>query len=118
MDKPFFIGQRSLQIVNQKPLKQKLVGFAIDRSELPPQECNLVIEADEIAGRVTSIAFSPTLNRQIGLAYVKPELGDRNSFSIRRSDGSLVTATVSPTPFYDPENLRQKEAAIREEVKV
>ncbi|MBD2090963.1 (2Fe-2S)-binding protein [Microcoleus sp. FACHB-1515] len=118
MDKPFFIGQRSLQIVNRKPLKQKLVGFSIDPSEAPPQECNLVIDNDEIAGRVTSIAFSPTLDRFIGLAYVKPELVDRGSFAIRRSNGSIVTATITPTPFYDPENLRQKETAIREEVKV
>jgi len=28
-----------------------------------PQECHLVIDRGEIAGRVTSIAFSPTLRR-------------------------------------------------------
>ena len=79
-----------------------------------------MIDRNEIAGRITSIAFSPSLKRFIGLAYVKPELatvGDR--ISIRRSDGSFVAATISPTPFYDPENLRQKEAAAkREEVVV
>jgi sarcosine oxidase, subunit alpha len=67
-----------------------------------------VIDRGEIAGRVTSIAFSPTLQRYIGLAYVKPALADLGRFDIRGIDGSMSTATISPTPFYDPENLRQK----------
>jgi sarcosine oxidase subunit alpha len=122
MDKPFFIGQRSLQVVTKRPLKQILVGFVLDPDfwGTPPQGCHLIIDCNEIAGRVTSIGFSPTLERYIGLAYVKPEMagiGDR--ISIRLSNGSLVTATVSPMPFYDPENTRQKEADMqRQEVGV
>ncbi len=107
-----FIGQRSLKAVANRPLQQKLVGFMLDANlqGTPPQECHLVIEHDEIAGRVTSVAFSPTLKRYIGLAYVKPDLAAiKNRFSIRLSDRTLVAATVSPTPFYDPENTRQKE---------
>lgn len=110
MDKPFFVGQRSLQIHAKRPLKHQLVGFTLNAfTGTPPQECHLVIDNGEIAGRITSIAYSPSLDRHIGLAYVKPEqavIGTQ--FTIRRSDGSLVTATVAPTPFYDPDNLRQK----------
>jgi sarcosine oxidase subunit alpha len=115
LDKPFFVGQRSLQMVAKRPVKQKLIGFMLDAFRgIPPQECQLVIDRGEIAGRVTSIAFSPVLNRFIGLAYVKPELADNgNHFSIRLSDRSLVTAIVTPTPFYDPTNLRQKESVMR-----
>jgi sarcosine oxidase, subunit alpha len=104
MNKPFFIGQRSLQIVAKKQHKQKLVGFMLeeDFTGTPPQECHLIIADTEIAGRITSIAFSPTLKRYIGLAYIKPEI--ENRFSIRLSDGSYVTGIVSPTPFYDPDN--------------
>ena len=122
MDKPFFIGQRSLQIVAKRQVKQTLIGFMLDAGfqGSPPQECHLVIAQGEITGRVTSIAFSPTLKRYIGLAYLRPELAEKgNRFAIRLSDGSLVTATVSPTPFYDPDNTRQREAAIaRAEVAV
>ncbi|OWY69489.1 aminomethyltransferase [cyanobacterium TDX16] len=118
LDKPFFIGQRSLQALAKRPIAQKLLGFTLDPNfqGTAPQECHLVIDRSEIAGRVTSIAFSPTLKQYIGLAYVKPELaaiGDR--ISIRLSDGAIVTATVSPTPFYDPENQRQQETAQRQE---
>lgn len=112
MDKSFFIGQRSLQILSQRSPKQKLVGFILDAhfNQTPPQECHLIIHQDEIAGRITSIGFSSSLQKYIGLAYLKPELAEvGNQFSIRLSDRALVTATVSPTPFYDPENLRQKE---------
>lgn len=114
MDKPFFIGQRSLQIVAKQ--QKKLVGFMLDADcQTPPQECNLIIDRGDIAGRVTSIAFSPTLNRYIGLAYIKPEL---EIFSIRLSNGAIVSATVSQTPFYDPENTRQREQVTRQEATV
>lgn len=119
MDKPFFIGQRSLQIVAKREVKHKLVGFMLNADIVnPPQECHLVIDRDDIAGRVTSIAFSPTLQRYIGLAYVTPELVNKGEFLIRLSDRSLVSATICPTPFYDPDNTRQKEAIKRQKVGV
>lgn len=120
LDKPFFIGQRSLQILKGRSPRQILVGFTLDsESDNPPQECHLVIADGDIAGRVTSVAYSPTLGKTIGLAMVRPDQAAQgNCLSIRRSDGSLVTATVCPTPFYDPDNMRQKEAMQRQEVSV
>lgn len=121
MDKPFFVGQRSLQVLQQKPIKQKLVGFMLEPNfqGTAPQECHLVIQDNEIAGRVTSIAFSPTLDRYIGLAYLNPNLATIGTpFSIRLSNGTRVTATVCPTPFYDPDHLRQQETVVRSEVAV
>jgi sarcosine oxidase subunit alpha len=111
MDKPFFVGQRSQKIIDQKPKKQQLIGFVLAKGFIgkAPQECCLVISANEIAGRVTSIAWSPTLGSYIGLAFVIPELASpETAISIRLSDGSSIQARVVPTPFYDPENLRQK----------
>jgi sarcosine oxidase, subunit alpha len=119
MDKPFFIGQRSLQIVAKRPVKHQLIGFMLEAEIVtPPQECNLVIDSNDIAGRVTSIAFSPTLQRYIGLAYVAPKLVNKGEFSIRLSDRTFISATIYPTPFYDPDNLRQKETVKRQEVGV
>ena len=114
MDKAFFVGQRSLQAIAGKPRRQQLVGFMLPAGHAgeAPKECHLVIENGDIAGRVTSIAWSPALARHIGLAYVQSDMVTvGRPFSIRLSDGSLVTAEVVKTPFYDPENLRQKEAA-------
>jgi sarcosine oxidase subunit alpha len=111
MDKKFFIGQRSLRIIGAKPLQQKLVGFVLASgySGTVPQECHLIIERGEIAGRVTSIAWSPSLQRHIGLAFVRSGLAAEGSaLSIRLSDGSMVGAAVHATPFYDPKNARQQ----------
>lgn len=114
MDKPFFIGQRSLKVIAEKELKQQLIGFELDKNFTgkAPLECNLIIQQGEISGRVTSIAWSPTLNRHIGMAFVRPDLAENgNMISIRLSDRSMVQAKVVKTPFYDPENLKQKESA-------
>lgn len=119
MEKPFFIGQRSLQTIAQRAIEQKLVGFILDADQAPaPQECHLVIDGNDIAGRVTSIAFSPTLKQHIGLAYVRPEIEIGDRICIRLSDGAIVTATVNPTPFYDPDNIRQTAIVQRQEVSV
>lgn len=111
MDKAFFIGQRSLRILQRKPPKTRLVGFMLEAmpDHEAPKECHLVIRGGDIAGRVTSIAFSPALGRHVGLAFVGPELAvEGGSFTIRADGGRMVTARVARTPFYDPAGERQK----------
>jgi sarcosine oxidase, subunit alpha len=111
MDKPFFVGQRSLRIIQAKPMRHTLVAFAMDKSHTGPlpKECHLVIDNGAIAGRVTSVAMSETLGHVLGLAYVHPGLATVGSkLSIRVEGGILVTASVVKPPFYDPEGARQK----------
>lgn len=109
MDKPFFVGQRSLRILARQPRRQVLTGFEVEAADGPvPQEGHLVIEGGAIAGRVTSCAYSPTLQRVIGLAFVRPELRARGGFDIRCDGGARVPARVAELPFYDRDNDRQK----------
>ncbi len=102
MNKAYFIGQRSLAILAKRPLRKQLVPFVLAQNfagEMP-MDCNLVIEGQDIIGRVTSISYSQFIGRCIGFAYVTPDktaLG--STFSIRTDNGSLVTATVVATPF-------------------
>jgi sarcosine oxidase subunit alpha len=110
MDKPFFVGQRSLAIVAKRP-RQMLVGFEPGEGADQVAECHLVIEQGDIAGRVTSIAWSPTLGRHIGLAMLRPDLAQPGgTFTIRVTDGSTVPARIVPAPFYDAEGRRLKMA--------
>jgi glycine cleavage system aminomethyltransferase T len=37
-----------------------------------------------------------------------PKIVQRDGFSIRVTDGRMVTARIVPTPFYDPKAERQK----------
>ena len=104
MGKPFFVGQRSLRIHVKRGARQKLVGFELDPADgaaLPAiGEANLLISGDDIAGRVTSIAHSPTLGRTIGLAMAAPSLSEPGKeIIIRASDGRKVSARVVRTPF-------------------
>ena len=111
MKKKFFVGQRSLAILNEKGRKRQLVGFTLaeGRREPLPKECHLVVDGPEILGRVTSAKYSPTLDRVIGLAYVPPALSEPgSSINIKIDGGRIITATVVTTPFYDPDNERQK----------
>ena len=101
MDKPFFIGQRSLRIIQKQPLRQRLVGFELEGGDSAPKvlECHLAIDEGNIAGRVTSVAWSPTLSKHIGLAMLRPDIAERGHFHIRTTEGTLVKATVVATPF-------------------
>ncbi|MGD2140511.1 MAG: glycine cleavage T C-terminal barrel domain-containing protein [Burkholderiales bacterium] len=111
MDKSFFVGQRSLQILQNRPLQRQLTGFTLDGNagDAAPAECNLVIRNGEIAGRVTSIAFSPALGKFIGLAFLRPELSAaKTRFFIRVSNGRMFEAVSTTLPFYDPLGERQR----------
>ena len=110
MDKPFFVGQRSLRIIEKHTRKHKLAGFVLDQrfSGEPPKECHLVIRNGDMAGRVTSIAFSESLGCYVGLAFVAPEMAQEGArFTIRADAGHMVEAQVVKTPFYDPAAERQ-----------
>jgi sarcosine oxidase subunit alpha len=106
--KPFFIGSAALHAHAQRGIARKLVGFALDAGSAIPKECHLVIEGNEIAGRVTSCAYSAAAGGVIGLAYVRPHQAEPGqTFSIRVDGGKLVHARVATLPFYDPGNARQ-----------
>jgi sarcosine oxidase subunit alpha len=102
LNKAFFIGKRSFEIISKKSLRQRSVAFVLDESfsgEIP-KDCNLVISGNDIKGRVTSVLYSKNIGRVIGFAYVEPDNSHIDStFSIRTDNGSLVQATVVDTPF-------------------
>jgi sarcosine oxidase subunit alpha len=90
-----------------------LVGFTASTSDATRiEECHLIIDRGEIIGRVTSVAYSPILQRVIGLAFIAPESAATGTpFQIRLDDGSFITASVAEPPFYDPENRRQAQTS-------
>lgn len=109
MKKPFFVGQRSLKILQARGPRQRLVGFEMLGLGQLPKECHLVIDQGNLAGRVTSVVYSQTLNKTIGLAMLAPALAEtRGEFEIRVDGGALLKARILATPFYDPKNLRQR----------
>ena len=108
--KPFFVGQRTIRELDQMPAKRTLVGFEIRDIEAPvPKESHLVVTGDQMLGRVTSAAYSPSLQKTIGLAYVTTDKAESGAtIQIRTDKKKLINATVVPIPFYDRDNSRQE----------
>jgi sarcosine oxidase subunit alpha len=109
MDKPFFVGQRSLRILEPLARRQTLVGFTLPvAAPVLPKEGHLILDGEAIAGRVTSVGCSPTLERGIGLAMVTPRIAAAAEMSIQVGRGMRITAQIVRPPFYDPKGERQR----------
>ena len=108
--KPFHVGIRSVRMQAATGLTRRLVGFEMPGVGVEqPKECHLVIREGEITGRITSVAYSPNLDRIIGLAYVAPDQGEPGTrIEIRVDGGRTVSATVAKLPFFDPDGARQE----------
>jgi sarcosine oxidase, subunit alpha len=98
-DKPDFVGKVALQRMAEFPLERKLVGLRFDA---PPQRGAPLQLGNEVVGRITSCATSHILGYPVGLGWIRSVAG---GFPTElRANGA--TATVVPTPFYDPEGAR------------
>lgn len=100
-DKPGdFIGRRALEEQRRSGVPRRLVGLEmVGRTPVPRH--GYAIRRDGCAiGQVTSGIFSPTLGKNIALAYVQPEfaeIGAQLSVEIRGRDWP---AQVVKRPFY------------------
>jgi sarcosine oxidase subunit alpha len=107
--KPFFVGKRSIEILEAQPLKRKLVGFTLPKDSPQPLEGHLVLKGADISGNVTSCEYSSSLGQIIGLAYAATDQAEPGmQIPIRVEGGLVVQASVVQLPFYDPQNLRQE----------
>ena len=99
MDKDDFVGKRALERMDALPLERKLVGLRFDGA--PLRGAPLMVD-DQVVGRVTSCATSVAVGAPIGLGWLRTVDG---VFPETLRSGR-ATATVVPTPFYDPEGVR------------
>lgn len=107
--KPFFVGKRSVEILEVQPPIRKLVGFTLAKGSSQPLEGHLVLKGADISGNVTSCEYSQTLGQIIGLAYCAPDQATPGQqIPIRVEGGEMVQATVVKLPFFDPDNQRQE----------
>ena len=105
-DKQDFVGAEALRHQRREGTTRRLVGFhmqdrAVARAHYP------VFHATENIGEVTSGAPSPTLGKNIGLAYVASEhakIGRAIDIEIR---GSRHAARIVRTPFYSPQTANR-----------
>lgn len=105
-----FIGKEKLLALSANPPAKKLVGLEMVDRGIARDGYPVRSLAGEPLGVVTSGSPSPTLKKNIALAFVPPaeaELGNEVAVEIR---GNLVKAKVIPTPFY--KRVRTPKAAV------
>lgn len=107
MEKGDFIGRAALERAKAAGLKRTLVGIEMVDRGIARDEYRCCNEAGEVIGVVTSGSPSPTLGKNIALAYVPPAYSAVGSFLYVEIRGQKCKAQVVPTPFYK----RAKKAA-------
>ncbi|MET0768460.1 MAG: FAD-dependent oxidoreductase [Solirubrobacteraceae bacterium] len=93
-----FIGRWALEHAKEHPAEYALVGFTMSNGHVPLEGAVVVPN-----GQVTSVRRSPQLGGVIGMAWVPAgQAADGETITI--SDrGSSYPATVTTSPFFDPE---------------
>ena len=105
LDKEDFIGRSALfRLADRKP-RQKLTGFVL-KEDVVPEDGAAIMVNGQLAGRVTSVRFSPLKKRAIGLAWVPAELARDGAEIDVRVSGRLARATIWEKAFYDPDGAR------------
>jgi len=110
MEKDDFIGRAALERAKAAGLKRTLIGIEmIDRGIARDEYC-CCNEAGEAIGVVTSGSPSPTLGKNIALAYVPPAFSAVGTVLYVEIRGQKCKAQVVPTPFYK----RPKKTAVQQ----
>jgi aminomethyltransferase len=100
MDKGDFIGRDALEKAKAAGLKRTLVGLEmVDRGIARDEYC-CCSESGEAVGVITSGSPSPTLGKNIALAYVPPQMSAVGTTILVEIRGNKYRAKVVPTPFY------------------
>ena len=92
-DKNYLLAQK------EKGLTKKLVGFEMIDRGIPRHGYPIVDAAGNNIGVVTSGTQSPTLNKAIGMGYVKTELAKSDSEIFIEIRDKKIKAVVTKIPF-------------------
>jgi aminomethyltransferase len=106
-----FIGRAVILSGKEAGLKQKLVGFKMVERGIARHDYRVLSVDNKEIGRVTSGTVSPSLNENIGIAYVDAEFSAVGSEIFVDIRGKSVKAHVVPTPFVKTSLTANKSAA-------
>jgi len=103
LNKGDFIGRDKLVAQKEAGVPRKTIGFVIEgRSGAPRSHCELAV-GGKVVGHVTSGAFSPTLEQNIGLGLVDADIaGVGKPIDVIIRDRAVPAVQVK-TPFYKRE---------------
>ncbi len=100
MEKGDFIGRAALERARAAGLTRTLVGLEMIDRGIARDDYGVYNEAGEAVGVITSGSPSPTLGKNIALAYVPPPLAPLGTTLYVEIRTQRCKARVVPTPFY------------------
>jgi aminomethyltransferase len=100
MEKGDFIGRAALAKASSAGLKRTLVGLEMVERGIGRDGYRVFDSAGEEVGVITSGCPSPTLCKNIALAYVPPAFAAEGTFLSVEVRSQRIKAQVVPTPFY------------------
>ena len=95
-----FTNSASLQQQKQDGMKQKLVGFEMVDRGIPRHDYEIVDADGNNIGKVTSGTQSPSLQKAIGMGYVKTEFAKEGTEIFINIRNNKIKATIVKPPFY------------------
>jgi len=100
MEKADFIGRAALERTKATGLTRTLIGLGMVDRGIARDEYRCCNEAGEAIGLITSGSPSPTLGKNIALAYVPPAYSAVGTILYVEIRSQKCKAQVVPTPFY------------------
>ena len=99
LDAPKLVGSDALRKLSATPPARKRVGLVATGKKIPREGCRVLSGARD-AGFVTSGSFSPTLEKNIAMAYVASDCASPGTPLEIGVRGARVPAQVVALPFY------------------
>jgi len=94
-----FIGRDAIEALRGRGVPRKLIGFEMQERAVPRHGYRLLSAGAE-AGVVTSGSFAPSLERSIGIGYVRADLAAVGTGLDVEIRGQAHPARVAKTPFH------------------
>ncbi|MFN2490905.1 MAG: glycine cleavage T C-terminal barrel domain-containing protein [Actinomycetota bacterium] len=99
-----FIGKEALTRIANEGVKRKVVGIELEGDPIIGyiEDYLAVVDDDDLVGQVSSVFYSPRLERNIGYALVPVEMTELGTKLTVRSAKGDHRAIVVGKPFIDP----------------
>ena len=95
-----FTNSAALQQQKQDGLQRKLVGFEMIDRGIPRHDYEIVDADGNVIGKVTSGTQSPSLQKAIGMGYVKNEFAKEGTEIFINIRDNKIKAKIVKPPFY------------------
>lgn len=100
-----FVNADHLALQKQNGVQRKLIGFEMIERGIPRHRYEIIDENENIIGEVTSGTQSPSLQKAIGMGYVKTTFTKEGTILYIRIRDHKVKAQVTKFPFIKSTNV-------------